>query len=156
MPTIDKRAIKSAIARQMAAAPSVRKATSVGLTRPTMPPEVWVELVESDSLAESGTDGRGWGYEARTMSITGYVIVAVSSDAGKALSDAEPITDELFEAARDGLSLGLPYVQDCSLVSADLGDIDIGDDVWYGARLTWEVRVREYGVDRTDEPVGWS
>lgn len=153
---IDKRAIKAAIARQCAVAPGVRKATSVDLTTPTMPPEVWVEMVSSDSLEEHGTDGRGWGYEARSMTVQGYLIVPGPGDQGKAFAMAEPITDALFEASRDGLSLGLDYVQDCALVTAELGDIDIGDEVWYGALLTWQVRVREYGVARTADPVGWT
>lgn len=156
MTTINKAHIKAAIAHQMEVAPSVRRATSTLLDSVTMAPEVKVELVEDDSLDDGPGAGRGWGYESRTMTVTGYLVTASTSSPGASLQAAETITDELFEAARDGLKLGLAYVQDCALMSAEMGDIEVGNDVFYGARLTWIVKVTEYDVTRTADPVGWS
>lgn len=155
MPNVDPAAIRAALARQAASAPSVRKATSTDLDSPTMLPEVWVELVDSDEVDET-RGGRGAGFEARTLTVTGYALVATSSSPGRALNEVEPIVAELFEASRDGLQLGLDHIEDAALMSAETADIDIGKDVYIGARLTWRVRVREEGVSRTTAPVGWS
>lgn len=155
MPVIDPADIRSRLARQAASAPSVRKATSDDLDAVTMTPCVIVEMVDSDEIDEA-RGGRGAGFEARTLTVTGYALVARAADSGRSINECEPIVAELFEASRDGIQLGLQYVEDAALMSAEMGDIDHGDETWLGARLTWIVKVRQEGVSRTASPTGWT
>lgn len=154
-PTVDPAEVRRRLALQAASAPSVRKGTSTELDAVTMAPVVIVEMVDSDEVDPS-RGGRGAGFEARTLTVTGYLLVARAADSGRAINECEPIVAELFEASRDGVQLGLAYVEDAALMSAEMGDIDHGDETWLGARLTWLVKLREEGVSRSAAPIGWA
>lgn len=153
-PVVDPAEIRRRLALQAASAPSVRKGTSTDLDAVTAAPTVIVEMVEMDEVDPS-RGGRGAGFEARTLTVTGYLLVARAADSGRAVNECEPIVAELFEASRDGVQLGLQHVEDAALMTAEMGDVDHGDESWIGARLTWTVKVREEGVSRSAQPVGW-
>ena len=136
-------AIRAALATQMGLAASVRSSTSTDLSGAGMLPAVKVERMLSLSINDA-RGGRGAGFEARIARIEGKLIVASAADIGRNQVKAETTVEELFVAARTGLRLGYGgIVEDSWLESAEVGEVEFGGITYYGADLTWVVKVIE-------------
>lgn len=140
---VDWAAVRAALASLAAGASGIREATSTNLTVVTITP-----CVKVTHVSESQTTDRGMGYEFRTSTVRGHLLVAQVSDVGRAIASVEEMAENLVVAHRTGVKLGIQQVQDSYLESWEAGSYTYNGIEYAGAGLVYKVLTRE-NVTRT-------
>jgi hypothetical protein len=143
--------IRTALAAQAALGVGIASATASARGLETIGdlPAVKVITVESIRIndARGGRDGAV--SESREAPVVGVLLVARSAGMGEGIWSAEPLVEQMFVVARTGIKLGLDYVEDAFLESADIGEVDYLGETFTGAVLRWIVNVRQTDLNRT-------
>lgn len=151
MSTVDWSAIRTALATQASGGTGIASATASanGLEEIGSLPAVKVMLVTSIRIDDNRGGRVGTVHESREAPVVGLLLVDTSAGKGHGLWRAEPLVEQLFERSRVGIKLGLDYVEDAWLDSADIGEVDFNGETFIGAVLNWIVRVRQTDLSRT-------
>lgn len=151
MSTVDWTAIRRAIAESAAQGIGIGSAGWDGEALAVQGDLPAVKVIATESIRiDDGRSGRTMAVqESRTADIVGVLLVESAGGNGEGLNEAEPYVEQLFERARDGIKLGLDYVEDSWLDSAEIGEVDWNGETYVGAVLRWTVNVRQTDLDRT-------
>lgn len=136
--------IRTAIASNLSGVSGIRRSTADILDNVSMLPEIHVTNITNLDMVD-----RGAGYEYVEADINGDLYVAQSSTLGRAMADVEPYLEGIRVRLRRGVQLGYTtVVQDSFLRQAEVGNMEIGDETYIGAKLSFRVCVRE-NITRT-------
>ncbi len=151
MSDVDWSAIRAAFAAQCAQATGIAQAGADANSLETAGSLPCVKVITTQSIRIN--DARGGRNEAATESreapVVGVLLVDTAAGNGHGLWRAEPLVEQLFVQSRTGIKLGLHYVEDAWLDSADIGEVDWMGETYIGAVLNWMVKVRQTDINRT-------
>jgi hypothetical protein len=148
---VDWSAIRTGIATLAAGGTGIGSAGASALALSTLGDLPTVKVISTGTVRINDERGGRVGAqtEARIADIVGVLLVDTAGGHGEGMWLAEPLVEQMFAVMRDGYGLGLEYVEDCWLDSADIGEVDWYGETYVGAVLRWTVKVRQTDIDRT-------
>ena len=151
MSTVDLGAIRTALAAQQTTGNTGVAATADASGLDAIGSLPAIKVVSATTVAiNEGRGGRNFAQtESREVRVVGVLLVDASAGKNHAIARAEPYVEGAFAACRTGFGLGLDYVEDSWLDSAEIGEVDYLGETFHGAVLNWVIWVRQTDLNRT-------